>query len=329
MDQFQLAFGGHPRQIKESDFNLGTLTPSISPATFMPSYGLVTKMQGHQPECGADSGSELKEILNVVSGNPYIELSDKFLWNQIKQIDQLPLDAGTDMGSIMKVLQKTGICRFDLTGDDTTVSEQQFVQLTVTPEMITDAATHKIGTYAFTNNPTFQQIKDAIYQHKAVILLLRVGAEWWTKPDGTGSWQEKDILPLRTTVPITSGHFVVAYAYDEKYIYFQNHWSALWGRNGIGYFAADYASRCIEMGTAVDVSTTYQFTKVLKLGMTSTDVGLLQQKLKTLGFFPAAQSITSYFGPVTLKAVEAFQSTQNLTNDGIVGAMTNTALNKA
>jgi murein DD-endopeptidase MepM/ murein hydrolase activator NlpD len=49
------------------------------------------------------------------------------------------------------------------------------------------------------------------------------------------------------------------------------------------------------------------FSKDLELGQTSTDVYQLQSKLKKLGYFPATQVCTNFYGSITRAAVFLFQ----------------------
>jgi len=63
---------------------------------------------------------------------------------------------------------------------------------------------------------------------------------------------------------------------------------------------------------------------VLKQGSTGPDVSAVQQKLKDLGLYSGA--VDGDFGPATEKAVIAFQQSQGLTADGIVGPATKKAL---
>lgn len=315
--------GAIEREPQVSDFHLGSFTTENPiPESYNIPFQFPIEMQGKQPACGAHAGAYLKDQQDNT------RLSPAYLWKKIKQIDGFPAEDGTDMLSIMKALKASGDCSFDLLGNDVSVDLNTYKDPSaITQEMDTDAQNHRISTYAFNWNPSFDELKRAIYEHGPVIMLLRVGSEWWTDKNGNGSWQEKDILPLRANNPITSGHFVVATGYDKDYIYFVNEWSENWGRNGYGYFGEDYMYRCVEIGTAVDADTKYVFSKVLKIGSHGTDVGMLQKKLKDLGFFPASQSITSFFGSITYKAVQAFQRANGLTPDGIVGPKTNAVLN--
>lgn len=314
MENQELGFGAIERKPTVHDVQLGSFTPSTRPDVYMPSFTGTIEMQGKQPACGAHAGQAVKQVMESFRGSP------EYVWKKIKLIDGFPPESGTDMLSIMKVLQKTGITSYDLMTNNTDVTLEAYADAsTITPELDSEALKHKVGIYAFTWNPTLEQLKQAIYDHKAVIMLLRVGQEWWTDKNGNGSWAEKDILPLRSTVPITSGHFVTAFGYDEQYIYFLNQWSSAWGRNGIGYFGSDYLSRCVEIGTTVNAETTYLFTKVLKFGMNNADVRMLQIKLGV----PA----DGRFGKQTLKAVQDFQTKHGLVADGIVGKLTNEKLN--
>jgi len=295
---------------------IGSFAPTTRPDTYMVDFAGTIEMQKQTPSCGAHAGQSLKQVLEDFRGSP------EYLWKKIRQSDGLSPNEGSNMSTIMKVLQKIGICNFNLLPNNPVNNASYADPSTLTPEMDTDASSHKIDTYAFEFNPTFEQIKQAIYDHKGVVMLLKVGAEWWTKADGSGnSWAEKDILPLRTNVPITSGHFVTAFAYDENYIYFINEWSSAWGRAGIGYFGSDYAPRCVQIGTAVNTTINkYIFTKVLQYGSKGYDVKQLQTKLG----IPA----DGIFGNQTKQAVITFQLLHNLVEDGIVGILTNNLLNQ-
>ena len=96
------------------------------------------------------------------------------------------------------------------------------------------------------NDLSFDGIKKAIYENGLVLLGVHVGNEWWTAPNGNSSWQEADILPLRPPKVRISGHAILAYGYDENYIYFRNSFGSTWGREGDGYFGANYASQVYE-----------------------------------------------------------------------------------
>src|ERR1035437_1588276 len=315
----QMGFGAIERIQKPQDILIGSFTPTIpvvTPTVYMPVYAVAIESQHQTPSCGAHAGDMAKNLLETgFRGSP------EYLWKEIRLLDGLTPDDGCNMLTIMQVLSSKGICSFNVLPNDTTVPNSVYADpKTLTSSMDLDASNHKIGVYAFAFNPTFQQIKDAIFTHKSVIMLLRVGSEFWTDKNGVSTWTESGILPLSPNKPITSGHFVVAYAFDANYIYFYNSWSDQWGRIGIGYFGIDYSSRCVEIGTMVNLTINkYIFTKTLRLGSTGFDVKQLQTKLGI--------TADGIFGANTKKAVIVFQLLHYLVGNGIVGINTNKALN--
>lgn len=58
---------------------------------------------------------------------------------------------------------------------------------------------------------------------------------------------------------------------------------------------------------AIGITEKYRFLFDLEVGMSSGDVMKLQQLLKEMGFFPANQDCTGYYGGITAKAVLDFQ----------------------
>ncbi len=313
MDQTKpLAFGAVIRESELSDFELGAFTGEDGvPLTYMPSYGGITpskgiaiEMQSHQPACGSHSASEVMDILKGEERDTIVRVSPEYAWKLIKSFDGLPIEMGTDIVSLMKAMVK-GLCDYDLMPNkaetETLAAYADFS--TVTNDMQLNAVNNSLDSvYAFTNSPTMQQIKNAIFAHKAVVLCVSVGDEWWVP-----SWKESDILPLKTGRPNVSGHFVTAFAYDEQYVYFYNHWSGEWGRAGIGYFADNYLSHVMCIGTIVNLQKAFSFTRRLKAGASGTDVGVLQMILKKEGVFPTYQKVTSYYGPITQEAVTKLQ----------------------
>ncbi|MBD0382738.1 C40 family peptidase [Paenibacillus sedimenti] len=63
----------------------------------------------------------------------------------------------------------------------------------------------------------------------------------------------------------------------------------------------------------------------LSQGMTSTSVSVLQQNLKTLGFF-TYPTVTGYFGTITTQAVKDYQKAYLLPITGIADAITQTSI---
>ncbi|MCU0281645.1 MAG: peptidoglycan-binding protein [Acidimicrobiia bacterium] len=69
--------------------------------------------------------------------------------------------------------------------------------------------------------------------------------------------------------------------------------------------------------------------RLLKPESKGTDVKELKRWLRAAGYDPGPQPYTSRFDPATLAAVQAFQTAQGLTPDGMVGPMTREALRTA
>jgi len=80
--------------------------------------------------------------------------------------------------------------------------------------------------------------------------------------------------------------------------------------------------------TNVRGQVTSQFVHTLAKGSRGDEVSALQQKLKDLGFFPADVAASGMFGPLTQKAVLAFQKAHGLDQIGAVGPKTRALLNQ-
>ena len=87
---------------------------------------------------------------------------------------------------------------------------------------------------------------------------------------------------------------------------------------------------------SVTPETSSRLFRNLGQGISGDDVRYLQEKLKSLGFFPAAQGTTGYFGVLTEEAVKKFQCARNIicsgdpvtTGHGLVGPKTLTAFER-
>lgn len=81
------------------------------------------------------------------------------------------------------------------------------------------------------------------------------------------------------------------------------------------------------LGATTTATTDINSAKVLKIGMSGSDVKALQNKLASLGLF-AGGSVSGYFGKFTQSSVKKFQTMHGIPADGIVGPATQAALNK-
>ena len=302
-------FGAIIKEQDPRDYPLGKLgtdiPSSLIPKEYKPDYSKVPVVnQRKQPACGSHAGSTLEGVLSLNKQENTISNSPRFLWKEIKDIDGNPIEAGTDINSIFKVLKDKGVCDDSLAPNNTSLSLEDYCHLKTTTEMYESATGRKIQSYAITYSPTFEQIKESIYKTGAVLILYRCGKNMYIP-----SWKAKDILPLSPDkYPMDSGHFVVGIGYDKDYIYFRNSWGNEWGLNGDGYFGEDYVKYINAIGTAVDkdkIDWSHTFTHIMTYGEKSNEVVYLQRYLKALGLFN--QEPTAYYGDITAKAVYDFQ----------------------
>ncbi len=73
--------------------------------------------------------------------------------------------------------------------------------------------------------------------------------------------------------------------------------------------------------------TAYYLTLPLTMGVTNSDIVILQTFLRSRGFLPASQVSTGFFGNLTFQAVQGYQRSKGLVPDGKVGPITRAALN--
>ena len=79
-----------------------------------------------------------------------------------------------------------------------------------------------------------------------------------------------------------------------------------------------------EVVTPTPTPTVAPPTDTLRKGDQGTDVKTVQQRLKDLGYFSG--TVDGKFGDATVKALQAFQKKNKLTQDGVCGAQTRTVL---
>jgi C1A family cysteine protease len=211
------------------------------------------KMQGKYGSCGGHAGAMFESIIENT------DLSPKYLWKLAKNLyaqssdTELYADTGVDMRSIFKAMQNTGVCHESVCPDVLDPSFQQYTDVAaITAAVYNDAYPYGVTNYAFTDNPTWDEIRQAIYQNGAVIALVDCGDGWWAN-----GWGEQATCPLKLG-NYASGHFICLWGYDEKYIYFRNSWSSAWGRNGDGYFDVSYLPHVREIGVGIAAPSTKQ-----------------------------------------------------------------------
>jgi len=125
-----------------------------------------------------------------------------------------------------------------------------------------------------------------------------------------------------------SVNIVCATLYNgKKALIFQHAWTKNWGINGLGVITEEQFKNGIVLGAyLIDFKYKPQKTNKLKIfinanslkmGDRGTEVVKLQIGLQFLGYFPAEQECTGYYGGLTRQAVRDFQKNFNLEVTGI------------
>lgn len=128
------------------------------------------------------------------------------------------------------------------------------------------------------------------------------------------------------------GHAIVAVDATiwngKKALIFQNSWGKDWGINGLGIITEEQFKNGVVLGVQL-IDFVYQpqtankpkmfiNARSLKVGDRGNDVIKLQVGLQWLGFFPANQEVTGYYGGITRQAVKDFQRRYSLNETGIM-----------
>lgn len=196
------------------DILLGSVQAPVQiPTLFIPDVRswLQRNYQGQTPFCGEHAGTHLKVILDNAASTAIGRKSPRYGAVKLKSpsspvYDGFAIDAGTTMTAVFKWLEKVGADDYAPLENDVTLPLATYCEPSaVTPVMDANAAISLISSYAF-GGTDFTSLCQAIYQNKAVILLIKCDEGFW----GTAT-------PTFTTP--TYGHFVVAYGYDAEGIY--------------------------------------------------------------------------------------------------------------
>jgi hypothetical protein len=246
MDAPTQNLGGLQRKPDERDLLLGSVAAPVQiPATFLPdNTWLQRNYQGQTPCCGPHALSHLKAILDR-NENPLSvpRYTPRYLWIRVKQIDGAPLESGTDMRSLFKILQQWGADDYEPLENPVTFPIAEYSELSaLTPAMDANAATKTISSYAF-DALDFASLQQLIYKFKAVLLLIHCDSGFW----GTST-------PTFTTAPYT--HFVCADGYDENNIRIIDSADPN-NAFGVKMIAKEYVipKFILESGTAIDPAT--------------------------------------------------------------------------
>ena len=166
-------------------------------------------------------------------------MSPLFIYAKAKELDG-DKNEGTTIRNAMKVMQKHGVCEYDLYpySDDENVKRCIFPK--IEQKHMSNAANHKIKSYAQLYSVT--EVKNAIYNENAVVVGLQVFDTFMYALDG---------FIGKIDGYYHGGHCVSFVGWDDNlertidgvkykgFLKFQNSWGKKWGDNGFGYLAYD------------------------------------------------------------------------------------------
>jgi len=215
--------------------------------------------QNGYPMCGAHAAAHFKAILDHFDVGGTLKYSPVYFWEKLKLIDGTKPENGTYMRAIFKVLQKTGICDYDLFPTDYRLSLEQLSEDNTTKEQDENAQLKVIKSYAF-GNTDFESIKQDIYKNKAVLLLSDIGDTWWRK------------IFINLFTKKDGGHFYVAYGYTKSTIKIIDSADKAEPKKQL---VAGYKIR--ESGTAIDIPNDVVLNLTKQLSLLERVVKLLKQ----------------------------------------------------
>lgn len=343
MDTPIFSFGGIKSPYDYRDVPFAAVAagiPEVVPDTYFPSFfrKLPVWNQRKIGACVGHAWGKTRQKSEFQEKGQIIPLSARFLYALAKSIDGLPGDVGTYPRVVAKILKDKGICTEGTLANDTTLTFDQYVDVSQIPQSAYDEAKqYAIGGYGFANINA-DEIKKAIWyageQRKDIVMLVRVGKEWWTDRNGNVSWNATDLLPIRPPQTVVSGHEIYPLAYEtvngRLKIWFINSWTENWADQGMGWFYFDEYQKFIdEVMTAVDLPDNWQeqinnlppanqfkhnFVSDIVFGEQDDEVKALQTALMIDGEFNKdlyakllGQNQLGYYGEITRQAVLNFQ----------------------
>lgn len=331
--------------------NSATPTPTLPPSLFTNFERFGYYDQQKTPSCVSHAVANLMKLWWFMKTGEVVRFSPRFL-HVMSKTGYGPND-GRDPVSVLKIAQKYG-CATELTcPNDTSLDNATYVGIPITQSMLDEAIQRKIPGYVMIP-PTQYGIRAAIQQYGAVAMLFQISNAFWTAPDGTSSWAQDKIDPVRapkSIFDVISGHEIVGSGYNTSLDHFVNSWGNNWAEHGESdYLFNEWEKWITEAvaiaevpGDAINLvrmlppadEFKHNFTQTIGYGSQGDEVRALQIALSIDGENPYPE-VTGFYGDKTRQAVLAFQSkyqvapqaTINILNGRNVGPATRAQLNK-
>jgi len=242
-----IKLGGQKSPEDKRDIKLGKIEVPIKlPEEYLPDYsGFSIYYQNGQGACGGHAGAKAKEILDYYDIGEIKEYSPRFVYACCKFLDGIPYGEGTYLRAIGDSLKKYGACDMSLYPNEVSLPWEDYKSFqNISEEAFENAQERIISAYAFTGTG-WEDIKQGIYQHKLVLLLVSPFLEGYS-----------------------SGHFVVATGWDKNNrIRYINSFGKDWGENGWSWLEKGTFQMVQEGMTMVDIpnSTIKKLTSDIKI----------------------------------------------------------------
>ncbi len=296
-------------------------------------FKLPIKNQNGSSSCGGQAWAYYGQILDTLMDSVTEEKSAKFIYSQTH------VGVGGSGGR-----ENSNICIKQGWGNEADTpsyeanlppSEAFMIKDDITPTAKENALKDRGLAYA--------NVLDRDIENIATALRDNHGCIFGVTGTNNGTWRSKFPQPP-TTYSNSWNHWVYCVGAktinDKKYFKIINSWGDSVGDKGYQWLSEDYIKTFIlgypaifSVWTMVAKSDVvapppFKFTKTMKFGMVSGDVKVLQSVLKKAGHFPFSIPTTNFFGPITKASLRNFQSSKQLTADGIAGPKTIVELNK-
>lgn len=275
--------------------------------------------------CVGCAAMKYKQVLDYKDTGKVLPLSFRFAYALAKCRDGYSGE-GTYPRLVAKNIKEDGISTDETCPNDSSLPHEDFVfqriENNIPISAKDEAYRAKTSGYAFVPIDK-ESIKQAVFNNSGLIMLARIGREWYTDKDGIRTYDKTKLLPIQPPNQVLSGHEVYVYGYREVgsdlEIHFINSWTKDWADNGTGYILlSQYKPFIDEMITFTDIPNhlleevhnkpetfSYNFKNVIRLYERSNEVKRLQEALTMTGDF--AHEVTGYYGPLTRDAVLNFQ----------------------
>lgn len=279
-------------------------------------------MQSQTPSCVSHAMAQLTKLWWYAKTGNIVDFSPRFLHVLSAYSGAGPND-GRDPVTVAKVSQGIGCATSATCPNDVTLSNYDYCN----PNSVTQVARDEAAQYripGFVQIPVNQNaVRQAIQRYGAVSILFRIGSELWTAKDGTQTWDQAAIDPMRPPAIVIGGHELVGSGFNGSLDHVVNSWSKLWAQDGESdYLWNEWQPYIVEVLAIADVPMAalqtvrslpppdefkHVFAQNVAFGQINDEVRALQIAL-TIDGENAYPEITGYYGSATEKAVLAFQT---------------------